>query len=93
MADALYVLESEQNGRYYVGISSDPERRLRHHNATSTGCTARYRPWRLVFTATFPPAEFHPVISTEGPALPGPSGEISLRTGGTGKNEWFCFPL
>ena len=50
----MYILESEQNGRYYVGISSDPERRLRHHNSTSTGFTARYRPWTLVFTEAFP---------------------------------------
>ena len=53
MGYSLYILESKQNGRYYVGISSDPERRLTHHNATSTGFTARYRPWSLVFAETF----------------------------------------
>jgi len=53
MGYSLYILESEQNGRYYVGISSDPKRRLRHHNTTSSGFTARYRPWRLVFTEAF----------------------------------------
>jgi len=50
----LYILESEVNGRYYVGTSSDPDRRLRHHNTTTRGFTARYRPWRLVFRQPFP---------------------------------------
>lgn len=46
----LYILESEENGRYYVGISDDPKRRVKHHNSTSTGFTSRYRPWQLVFS-------------------------------------------
>ena len=51
---ALYILQSETADRFYVGRSSNPERRLQHHNATSTGFTARYRPWRLVFAEWFP---------------------------------------
>ena len=53
MAHFVYILQSEENGRYYVGESSDPERRLKHHNSTSTGFTARYRPWQLVFSQEF----------------------------------------
>ena len=49
----LYILESEANGRFYVGISANPERRLKYHNTTETGFTARYRPWRLVFAQRF----------------------------------------
>jgi putative endonuclease len=49
----LYILESEANRRFYVGISTNPERRLKHHNTTETGFTARYRPWRLVFSQQF----------------------------------------
>ena len=41
----------------YVGESSNPERRLKHHHSTSTGFTARYRPWRLIFTQEFPTKE------------------------------------
>ena len=41
----------------YVGESSDPARRVEHHNSTSTGFTARYRPWTLVFTQEFPTKE------------------------------------
>ena len=53
MSRWLYILESEANGRFYVGISANPERRLKHHNTTETGFTARYRPWRLVFSQQF----------------------------------------
>jgi len=53
MGHFVYILQSEETGRYYVGESGDPERRLTHHNSTSTGFTARYRPWQLVFTQEF----------------------------------------
>ena len=51
---ALYILQSETADRFYVGISRAPDRRLQHHNTTSTGFTARYRPWRIVFSEWFP---------------------------------------
>jgi putative endonuclease len=54
MGHFLYILQSADNGRYYVGRSQNPERRLEHHNTTSTGFTSRYRPWALVFTQEFP---------------------------------------
>jgi putative endonuclease len=54
MGHFVYILQSEENDRYYVGRSKNPERRLEHHNTTSTGFTSRYRPWELVFTQEFP---------------------------------------
>jgi predicted GIY-YIG superfamily endonuclease len=45
----LYILFSESADRYYVGVSSDPHRRLEFHNTKERGFTARYRPWKLVF--------------------------------------------
>ncbi|PSQ96943.1 MAG: excinuclease ABC subunit C [Bacteroidetes bacterium SW_9_63_38] len=53
MAHSVYILQSEENGRYCVGRSQNPERRVEHHNSTSTGFTARCRPWRLVFQQEF----------------------------------------
>ena len=50
---SLYILQSESAERYYVGISSDPQRRLGYHNTVETGFTARYRPWKIVYTRTF----------------------------------------
>jgi putative endonuclease len=57
MSHFVYILQSEKNGRYYVGRSQNPENRLKHHNSTSTGFTSRYRPWRLIFTQGFPTKE------------------------------------
>ncbi len=50
----LYILHSESADRYYVGISSDPERRLYFHNSVEKGFTSRYRPWSKVFVKEYP---------------------------------------
>ena len=50
----LYILRSTQKETYYIGISSDPERRVYFHNRDEcTGYTRRYRPWELVFKCAF----------------------------------------
>ena len=44
----VYVLWSESRGRTYVGISTDPERRLAQHNGERPGgarATRGGRPW------------------------------------------------
>jgi len=51
---SLYILKSESAARHYVGISSDPERRLYFHNAIEKGFTSRYRPWSLVYVKEYP---------------------------------------
>jgi len=57
MSHFVYILQSEDNDRYYVGRSKTPEKRLEHHNTTSTGFTSRFRPWELVFKQEFPTRE------------------------------------
>jgi putative endonuclease len=48
----LYLLWSPTGKRHYSGISPDPDRRLREHNA-GTGAKAtrpeKWRPWVLVY--------------------------------------------
>ena len=48
----IYVLQHSLTGRSYVGISTDPTRRLRQHNGELTGgarCTTRMTPdWELI---------------------------------------------
>ena len=45
----LYVLFSERSGRYYVGHTSDPERRLMEHNTCEElKYTSKFRPWVLM---------------------------------------------
>jgi len=44
----VYLLENE-NTRIYIGLSSDPEKRLTQHNAGDSKWTAKFRPWRLTW--------------------------------------------
>ena len=54
MTYSLYILQSESSGKYYVGISSNPKRRLKYHNSIEKGFTSRYRPWKIVYVKEFP---------------------------------------
>ena len=49
MAFYTYILQSEKDGSFYIGSSSDPEERLLKHNRNHQGYTARKQPWRLVW--------------------------------------------
>ena len=45
----LYIIYSEISDKYYVGISSDPERRLEEHNTSDRkSYTRKHRPWSIV---------------------------------------------
>jgi putative endonuclease len=46
----VYVLINP-TGRRYVGLSEDVARRLEQHNAGGSKWTAKYRPWRLLWTS------------------------------------------
>ena len=50
----VYVLYSDTGGRFYVGLSEDPQRRLASHNAGKSRWTSRHVPWRIVFERRFP---------------------------------------
>jgi putative endonuclease len=50
----LYILQSELNEMYYVGISPNIVHRLEFHNHLGHGFTSRYRPWKLVYTKEYP---------------------------------------
>ena len=45
----VYLLQSERNGRYYVGYCEDVERRLEQHNAGKVKATRHIRPWRVAY--------------------------------------------
>ncbi|HNZ37328.1 MAG TPA: GIY-YIG nuclease family protein [Candidatus Marinimicrobia bacterium] len=49
----LYILFSNNLNHYYVGISSNPEKRLQYHNSQNKGWTKRGRPWQLIFQKEF----------------------------------------
>ena len=50
----VYLLRSERDpGRHYVGLSSNPDNRLKWHNAGQNVATARDRPWSLLVSIQF----------------------------------------
>lgn len=52
MKYCVYMLENESN-RHYVGITTDPARRLVEHNSGSTKSTRPFRPWKIIHTEEF----------------------------------------
>ncbi len=47
-----YILQSVENGRYYVGSTSDLDRRLSEHERNHTPSTRNRGPWKLVYRET-----------------------------------------
>jgi len=46
----VYVLSSEVANKFYVGMSVDPQSRLKQHNAGHSKFTKGYRPWKLLYS-------------------------------------------
>jgi len=49
----VYILHSKKFDRYYTGHTANIEIRLRSHNEFGKDWTARYRPWKLIYTKEF----------------------------------------
>ena len=49
----LYVLQSEQNDGFYVGITGDLDHRLAQHNAGFSHFTSKSRSWKLIYYEAF----------------------------------------
>lgn len=45
----VYAIKSQKDGRIYVGMSSDPEKRIITHNKGEVFSTKGFRPWVLIF--------------------------------------------
>ncbi|HEX4875230.1 MAG TPA: GIY-YIG nuclease family protein [Chitinophagaceae bacterium] len=50
----VYVIRSEKDGRFYVGLSEDVDKRVNQHNKGMTFSTKGFRPWKLFFFESFP---------------------------------------
>ena len=46
----VYAIKSKRDGRIYVGMAEDFERRLKEHNSGKTKSTKGFIPWELIFT-------------------------------------------
>jgi len=50
----VYILQSESNGRFYIGHAEDLVNRLDEHNRGESKSTRNRGPWQLVYSETFP---------------------------------------
>jgi putative endonuclease len=48
--DIVYVLQSDLDGGFYVGLTADVDRRLEQHNQGWQRSTKGRRPWKLRLT-------------------------------------------
>jgi putative endonuclease len=53
MKFTVYILFSQQFNKHYTGFSSNLQERLKSHNKLGHDWTARYRPWKLIYTKKF----------------------------------------
>jgi len=44
----VYILKNN-NGRHYIGITTDPARRLIEHNKGNTKSTRPFKPWKVIY--------------------------------------------
>ncbi|MFP4472492.1 MAG: GIY-YIG nuclease family protein [Candidatus Omnitrophota bacterium] len=49
----VYVIESLKNKQLYIGISKDPEQRLKEHNSGYQKATKGFRPYKLLFVEKY----------------------------------------
>lgn len=49
----VYILQSVQYDRYYIGHTNSIERRLGQHNDGLSRSTAPYKPWVLVYAEEY----------------------------------------
>ncbi len=49
----VYVLQSEKNGRFYVGYAGDVERRVEEHNRGKVRATRYLRPLEVVYSEEY----------------------------------------
>ncbi len=45
----VYIIQSQLHGRYYIGMSNDPDRRLQAHNLGLNTSTKHGAPWTQVW--------------------------------------------
>lgn len=49
----IYILKSNKNSKYYIGYSSNIERRIKQHNQGLNISTKSGIPWKIVYTEIY----------------------------------------
>ena len=49
----VYILKSLKDGRFYIGYTSDLERRFIAHNEQKQRYTSKFSPWEMVYSEEF----------------------------------------
>jgi putative endonuclease len=49
----LYILQSQNFNRFYIGVTEDIQRRLKKHNKGSTKSTKLYKPWKIIYSEKY----------------------------------------
>ena len=49
MGYTVYIIQSEENKRRYIGYTSDMETRLRQHNEGVNASTRNKGPWKVIY--------------------------------------------
>ncbi len=49
----VYIIQSQKDNSFYIGYTSNIEKRLYEHNHGSTRYTSGLRPWKLVYKEEF----------------------------------------
>jgi predicted GIY-YIG superfamily endonuclease len=74
----VYIIKSiPAHDEYYVGVTSDVERRLRAHNDGLSAHTSRHRPWRTLVVLEFDEEE--PALKFERYLKSGSGREFARR--------------
>jgi putative endonuclease len=49
----VYILESIDSGRWYIGSTADIDERISRHNSRRVKSSKPYRPYRLIYSETY----------------------------------------
>ncbi len=49
----VYAIQSLKDGRIYVGMTADINKRIQQHNSGATFSTKPFIPWKLIHTEAF----------------------------------------
>lgn len=49
----VYILQSEKDGRFYIGFTDDITRRPKEHNEGKSSATKPFRPYKLIYYEAF----------------------------------------